>query len=110
VKKHSLALASLKCIITRLHSRINWLKDGDANTKLFQLHGRHRKRKIFIGKLVSEDQIFTNHADKASIIDGFYNSLLGTSVDRENTINLTDLGLDTHDMAALDLPFTAEEV
>lgn len=110
LKKHSLALASLKRTIARLRSRINWLKDGDTNTKLFQLHARHQKRKNFIGKLVSEDQIFTNHADKASVIDGFYDSLLGTSVDRENTINLTELGLDTHDIAALDLPFTAEEV
>ena len=110
LKKHCLALASLKRTIARLRSRINWLKDGDANTKLFQQHARHRKRKNFIGKLVSEDQIYTNHADKASIIDDFYNSLLGTHVDRENTVDLTELGLNTHDLTKLDLPFTAEEV
>ena len=110
LKKHCLALASLKRTIAWLHSRINWLKDGDANTKLFQQHARHRKRKNFIGKLVSEDQIYTNHADKASIIDDFYNSLLGTRVDRENTVDLTELGLNTHDLTKLDLPFTAEEV
>jgi hypothetical protein len=78
LKKHCLALASLMRTIARLRSRINWLKEGDANTKLFQLHARHRKRKNFIGKLVSEDQIYTNHADKVAIIDDFYNSLLGT--------------------------------
>ncbi|XP_066374880.1 uncharacterized protein [Miscanthus floridulus] len=74
------------------------------------LYARHRKRKIFIGKTVAGDQIYTNHADKVSIIDGFYNSLLGTSVGRDNTVDLTELGLDTHDLAELDLPFTAEEV
>jgi hypothetical protein len=37
-------------------------------------------------------------------------SLLGTSVGRDNTVDLTQLGLHTHDLAELDLPFTAEEV
>jgi hypothetical protein len=110
LKKHCLALASLKRTIARLRSRINWLKDGDANTKLFQLHARHRKRKNLIGKLVSEDQIYMNHAGKASIIDDFYNSLLGTRVNRENRVDLTELGLNTHDLTELDLPFTVVEV
>jgi hypothetical protein len=51
-----------------------------------------------------------NHAGKASIIDDFYNSLLGTRVDRENTVDLTELGLNTHDLTELDLPFTVVEV
>ena len=31
-------------------------------------------------------------------------------MDRENTVDLTELGLNTHDLTKLDLPFTAEEV
>jgi hypothetical protein len=42
LKKHSLALASLKRTIARLRSRIGWLREGDANTKLFHLHSCHR--------------------------------------------------------------------
>jgi hypothetical protein len=38
LKKHSLALAYLKKKMARLHSRINWLKEGDANTHLFHIH------------------------------------------------------------------------
>jgi hypothetical protein len=45
LKKHSLALASLERTIARLHSRISWLREWGANTKLFHLHSRHRKRK-----------------------------------------------------------------
>jgi exonuclease III len=54
LKKHTLALASLKRTIARSRSRIGWLRDGDANTRLFHLHSRHRKRKNFIGRLISE--------------------------------------------------------
>jgi hypothetical protein len=44
LKKHSLALASLKKTIVRLRSRISWLSEGDANTKLFHMHARFRKK------------------------------------------------------------------
>lgn len=62
LKKHSFALSSLKCTISRLRSRINWLKVGDANTKLFRMHARYKKIKNFIAKLVSGNNTYTNHA------------------------------------------------
>jgi hypothetical protein len=46
LKKQALLLSSCKRTIARLRARISWLKDRDANTKLFHLHARHRKRKI----------------------------------------------------------------
>jgi hypothetical protein len=110
LKKHSLALASLKRTIACLRSRIDWVRDGDANTKLSQLHAHHHKRKNFIGKLVSGDQFYTKHEDKARLIDEFYEDLLGKNIDRERTINLDELGILSHDLADLELPFTEEEV
>lgn len=106
LRKHVLALASLMRTIVRLRSRVNWLKEGDANTKLFHLHARFRKRKNFVAKLVSTNNIYTNHEDKARLVDEFYRSLLGTNVARMSSINLDMLGSDNHDLAALDLPFT----
>jgi hypothetical protein len=110
LKKHSLALASLKRTIARQRSRIGWLREGDTNTKLFHLHARHRKRKKFIAKLVLGDHICTNHEDKAQMVDQFYENLLGTSSDRENTINLNELGVSSYNLSDLDLPFAEEEV
>ena len=110
LKKHSLALASLKRTMARLRSRISWLKDGDANTQLFHLHARHRKRKNFIAKLISGDQICTSQQEKAAIIDEFYANLLGSCAAREHSINLDELGIPVHELSDLDLPFTEEEV
>ena len=38
--KHALDLASLECTIARLRSRVDCLKEGDANMKLFHQHAR----------------------------------------------------------------------
>lgn len=35
LKRHSLALASLLRTVARIRSRITWLREGDANTRLF---------------------------------------------------------------------------
>jgi exonuclease III len=110
LKKHSLALAYLKRTMARLRSRINWLKEGDANTHLFHIHARHRKRKNFIAKLISGDQICTSQQEEAAVIDEFYDNLLGSCVTRERTINLEELGILAHNLTELDTPFSEEEV
>jgi hypothetical protein len=110
LKKHSLALGSLKRIIARSRSRISWLQEGDANTKLFHLHARHRKRKNFIAKLTSGGHIYTGHEDKAQVVDQFYDELLGRSINREHTINLQEMGIPSHNLADLELPFTEDKV
>jgi hypothetical protein len=125
LKKKSLLLASLKQTIARLRSRINWLKEGDANTSFFQLHAWHRKRKNFIGKIVSDTQVCTSHDDKTKIVDEFYDNLVGKAEIREHTIDLEELefrehtkaefywhalGVPVHDLAELDSPIVEKEV
>jgi hypothetical protein len=98
LKRHSLALSSLQRTIARSRSRINWLGEGDANTALFHLHARHRKRKNFISNLVDEDGlVLTNHEDKEQNVFNFYNHLLGESTDRDVTVNLEELDIPPHD-------------
>jgi hypothetical protein len=110
LKKHSLALASFKRTIARSRSRIQWLKEGDANTRFFHLHARHRKKKNSIGKLVSDAGICTDHDDKERLIHHFYNGLLGTAGNRELTIDLQALEMPTHDLTCLEVPFAEKEV
>jgi hypothetical protein len=76
LKKHSLALASSRTI-ARLRSRISWIKEGDANSKLFHMHARHRIRKNFVAKIVSGNDTFIDQDEKAKAVDEFYYKLFG---------------------------------
>lgn len=52
----------------------------------------------------------TNHDVKANAVNEYYENLLGTSLDRAHSINLQELGLNSHNLADLDMPFSEEEV
>jgi exonuclease III len=110
LKKHTLGLASLLRTVARVRSRINWLQDGDANTRLFHMHARHRKRKNFIASLREGDQLLTSHEEKAAAIYDFYSNLIGADSDRDRTINLECLDIPNHNLEALESPFSEEEV
>jgi hypothetical protein len=110
LKKHSLLLSSLKHTMARMRSRILWLKDGDANTKFFHLHAKHRKRKNFIATLVDGDDILTSHRDKVAAVDGFFSNLIGSCREREQAVDLEALGLSQHDLAALEAPCLEREI
>ena len=110
LKKHTFVLASLLRTVARVRSRINWLQDGDANTRLFHMHARHRKRKNFIASLREGDQILSSHEEKAAAIFEFYSNLIGADSDRDRTINLDHLDIPNHNLEALDIPFDENEV
>jgi hypothetical protein len=111
LKLHSLALSSLQRTIACSHSRITWLSEGDTNTALFHSHVRHRKRKNFISKLTTDEgSIFTKHEEKEQNIFCFYSNLIGSSLDREATVNLEELNMPSFDLTDLEAPFTEEEV
>ena len=75
------------------------------------LHARHRKRKNFISKLLSDDgHILTSQVEKEKNVFDFYSNLLGESLDREVTINLDELAIPSFDLSELDAPFSEDEV
>ena len=111
LRRHALVLSSLQWTMARSRSRISWLGEGDANTALFHLHARHRKRKNFISSLVSDDGlVLTKHEVKEKIANEFYYNLLGVTNDKDSTINLEEVHIPRHDLSELDAPFSEEEV
>lgn len=110
LKKHFLALSSLRRTIARSRSRIAWLADGDANTAMFHAHARYRKQKNFIGSLLDGDQLLSSHEDKERAVHQFYFDLIGTSFAREHTVNLDELNFTSFDLSGLENPFSEEEV
>jgi hypothetical protein len=60
--------------------------------------------------LVAENGICTNHDDKAELIYEYYEGLIGNGWHMDHTIDLQALGILSHDLADLELPFSEEEV
>jgi hypothetical protein len=109
--KRILALSSWARSVARLRSGVTWLRDGDANTSLFHAQARFRKKKNFITSLTStEGEILTSHDDKATTLFDFYDSLLGIAIQRDASINLDKMGLQSFDLGSLNVPFSNDEV
>jgi hypothetical protein len=110
LKQHILGLASLERTIARTRSKLNWLKEGDANTAYFQHHARYIKKKNFIAKLKVADRVLTDQEEKKQAVWNFYNNLLGMSGQREFTLDLQAFHRPAIDLSDLEQAVTEEEV
>lgn len=83
MKTKLLGLAAADRIRWRQMSRITWIKEGDANTKLFHLtaNGQRQKQTIFLCCRGSASK-FCDQQSKAQILLDHFKSLLGSSVTR----------------------------
>ncbi|KAF0910609.1 hypothetical protein E2562_003041 [Oryza meyeriana var. granulata] len=55
--------------MAQLRSRLNWLKEGDANTSYFQHHARYRKRKNFMAKINVDGWVIMEQEEKKETIE-----------------------------------------
>jgi mannosylglycoprotein endo-beta-mannosidase len=109
--KHAiLALSSLERTMARQRSRLRWLKDGDANTKLFHAVANGRHTKNFIPAIRHEGVLITDQKHIEDIFSDYYNGLLGAIQNREHTMDLQLLGVQEHDLSELADIFSEEEI
>jgi hypothetical protein len=62
-----LGLSSLERTMARQHSRMRWLKDGDANSKLFHAVANGRRAKNFITHVKQGLNIVTEQSKKEEL-------------------------------------------
>jgi hypothetical protein len=77
LKAKTVNLATIQRSRARQHSRLTWIRNGDACTKLFMLHANNRRRKLFIPslKLDSGGAAISQQRKEEVVFDHFVNLL-----------------------------------
>ncbi|CAO2210465.1 unnamed protein product [Urochloa humidicola] len=96
--------------MARLRLRITYLRDGDANTKLFHLQASHRMKKKHIARLEKGQEIAFTHEEKEKMLYQHFSSTLGSPAQRIATLDLAALGIQAANLELLDQPSFEEEV
>ncbi|XP_073363058.1 uncharacterized protein [Aegilops tauschii subsp. strangulata] len=110
LKQALLGLAALERTIDRQRSRMKWLKQGDANTKLFQAFANGRRAKNFIMHIKREGVTITDQEQKEEAFFQAYERIIGQDMATEHTLDLQFLQVQSHDLRELENIITEEEV
>ncbi|KAM0889934.1 hypothetical protein ACQ4PT_027390 [Festuca glaucescens] len=110
LKKKYLGLCSLQRTIAHQRSRINWLKEGEANSKKIHLHANHHRRKNFISQIRHNDTLLVDQKLIEEAFTSHFEEAFGAPPDRAFSLNLEGLDLPRFDLSQLDAIFTEEEV
>jgi hypothetical protein len=107
-----LGIAALDRVKWRQRSRITWLREGDANTKLFHLraNGRRRKNHIPTLKNMAMTETVSEHEEKAAILLQHYTNLMGTNMPALASLNWEILNLPAKVQSHLEAPFSMDEL
>jgi exonuclease III len=103
-------LAAIQRTRARQHSRLTWIRKGDACTKLFMLHANNRKRKLHIPILHTNLGPTNRHQQEEEAVYDHFTSLLGEVQQRTLSLNWSHLGYQTHDLSDLEESFEEDEI
>ncbi|XP_044417386.1 protein NRT1/ PTR FAMILY 8.3-like [Triticum aestivum] len=104
-----LGLASLERTIARQRSRIKWLQEGDASSKLFHLIANGRKGKNFIPAIQKDGVMITGQKGKEEAFFDAFSAIMGRDSAREHTVDLEYLIIAALDLSEQDLILQEEE-
>jgi hypothetical protein len=110
LKQAYLGLASLERTMARQRAKIAWLREGDANTTFFHQHASYHRQKNVIHSLQVEGAVVSDHATMAEASFTHFEGLLGTTVDRQYSLDLDFLGTHSEDLSKLEVAFGEGEI
>lgn len=110
LKRRLLGWAVLKRARRKQCSRINYLREGDANTKFVHLKVNGRRRKNFIQRLRDGAGRATTHEDKQRILTEHFTTMMSPPDARTTDFNWNALNLSQVDLATLDTPIEEGEI
>jgi hypothetical protein len=110
LKSRILDLAAIERSRAKQRSRINWIREGDANTKKNHIMASSRRRNNYIALLSNGSETATSQADKHQMIFQHFQNHIGTCSPRSHGTNFAELGWLPQQLNHLDLPFTQQEV
>ena len=110
MKVNLLGIAALQRSLWRQKSRVQWVKEGDANTRFFQLKASARRRKNYIPQLLHDGVPVADEEAKMEIIWKKIYGLIGHSSPRSDRLKFQELGIEPLDLHELDAPFAESEV
>lgn len=91
-------------------ARINYLKEGDANTRFFHLRANARRRKNFIQRLRRGNGWAPAHEDKSRIVQDYFQTMMTRPPTRVETFDWDSLQLPRVDLSSLDEPIIEDEI
>ncbi|XP_022680743.1 uncharacterized protein LOC111256665 [Setaria italica] len=110
LKCKSLGLASLERTMARQRTRLLFLREGDANTKLFHMHSSYSIKKKHIAKLEHDGAVGLNQEDKEQLLFNHFKAIMGTPSARTEHIDLLALDFQAFELGHLDAPFSEQEI
>jgi hypothetical protein len=96
LKRTILGLSSLERMMARQRSRLRWLKDGDASTSLFHAVANGRCTRNYIPALKHQGELITEQSAEEKLFFDAYSSLIGEIRNRDHTLDLEELGMQSH--------------
>jgi hypothetical protein len=100
-------------VMWRQRSRIQWLAEGDKNTRFFHLRASQRKKKNRIAELVKQDGTTTSDEDEMGrVAKEFYQQLYSSEgvSGMEHVLNCVPRKVSPEMNSKLDAPFSVKEV
>ena len=110
LKLRILGMAAVENLRCKQASRMTSIRAAEANTKLFYLQAKGRKRKNFISELQEGSTTLRSHGDKEGCLLNHFSKLFGPPPSRAQTLNWENLGLPRVNLDHLEEEFSEEEI